>query len=273
MTARPTTLPEPARVRRKAMLVDVIVSHEADGRVTCLTMNRSDSFNSCTRGMLSHLHTELLDAFRDPEVQGVVITGAGRAFSAGQDLDELVHELDLPHGGNDTRLRECYGPLALLLGDSVKPVVAAVNGVAAGAGLALAALCATRVAASTASFVPSFIDLGLVPDTGATHTLPRLIGADRAMRWLTDGRKVGAAEALTWGLVDRVTEPDQLLTTAVVTAQRLGTRDARAVALTKELIRFGGRSDLESSLMAETNEQIAASEQDTFRRAVERMSH
>lgn len=236
-------------------------------------MNRSDSFNSCTRQLLSHLHDALLEAFRDSVVQGVVITGAGRAFSSGQDLDELLDELSLPHGGNDTRLRDGYAPVALLLDDAIKPVVAAVNGVAAGAGLALAALCTTRIAATTASFVPSFIDLGLVPDTGATHTLPRLIGPERAGRWLTDGRRVAADEALTWGLVDRVTEPGRLLETAVVTAERLGSRDPRAVALTKELIRFAGRTDLESALLAETNEQIAATEQEAFRRAVSRLVH
>ncbi|MGO4258108.1 enoyl-CoA hydratase/isomerase family protein [Marmoricola sp. RAF53] len=252
--------------------MDITVTREGEGRIECITLNRADSFNAFTRTMLASLCASLQQAFANPEVNSIVLTGSGRAFSAGQDLHELLDELDLPHGGNDTRLRDGYAPLATVLGNAPKPVVAAVNGVAAGAGLAVAALCTARVASTRAVFVPAFIDLGLVPDTGASHTIPRLIGTERAIRWLTDGRKLEAVEALTWGLVDRVVEPGQVVATAVLTATRLGGRDQRASAATRQLVEMAQRADLETALLAETNEQIFATGQDDFRQAMSRLA-
>jgi len=252
--------------------MDVTVTREGDGSVACITLNRPDAFNAFTRELLAALRGELQNAFVDHEVHSIVVTGAGRAFSAGQDLHELMDELHLPHGGNDTRLREGYGPLAMAIGDAPKPVVAAVNGVAAGAGLAVAALCAARVASTKAAFVPAFIDLGLVPDTGVSYTVPGLVGAERAVRWLIEGRKLDASEALAWGLVDRVVEHDDVVSVAVMIAQQWGSRDPRAVAMTRALVHEAARADLGAALTAETAEQIAATGRPEFREALTRLA-
>ncbi len=233
-------------------------------RVNLLTLVRAERYNAFTRAVLAELRVAIEATLTDDAVDAIVLVGSGRAFSAGQDLDELVAELDLPAGGNDTRLRAGYGPLAELLHGAAKPVVAAVNGVAAGAGLAVACLCATRVASTSATFAPAFGDLGLVPDTGASLTIPALVGRARALRWFADGRRIGAATALAWGLVDAVVEPDDLLEEAVRTASRLASRDQRSLAETMELVARARDGDLSAALGRETAEQLAATSRPEF---------
>src|SRR5436309_6062116 len=146
---------------------------------------------------MHNAHAGALKEARADDVRAVVITGAGRGFCVGQDLGEFREDA----GDIGTRLRTNYHPNVLALRALEKPVIAAVNGAAAGAGLSFACACDLRVASDQASFVPAFINVGLVPDSGGTYFVTRILGPARAFEWLTSGRKLSAAEAHAWGLV------------------------------------------------------------------------
>ena len=176
-----------------------------DGAALTITLNRPDVLNAFNTAMHRGL-AAALDEARDPEVRAVVITGAGRGFCVGQDLSEFS-------GGVDDvaePLRELYHPNVLAIRALEKPVVAAVNGAAAGAGLSLACACDVRIAATSATFVPAFIAIGLVPDSGGTYFVHRLLGQARAFDWMTSNRRLPAQEAREWGLVSEVVEDDEL---------------------------------------------------------------
>src|SRR5436190_20389472 len=175
-----------------------------DGAVQTITLNRPDKMNAFTRALHGALREALKEA-RDPEVRAVVITGAGRGFCAGQDLTEFGESGDV-----GAALRETYHPNVLAIRALEKPVIAAVNGACAGAGLSLACACDIRIAADNASFVPGFIGIGLVPDAGGTYFIHRLLGASRAFEWMTSNRRLTAAEAHAWGLVSEVVEAGSL---------------------------------------------------------------
>src|SRR3982750_2021394 len=172
------------------------------GAVQTITLNRPEVMNAFNRALHGALRDALKEA-RDPEVRAVVVTGAGRGFSAGQDLTEFSAGGDV----GDT-LRATYHPNVPAIRALEKPVIAAVNGVCAGAGLSLACVCDIRVAADNALFVPGFIGIGLVPAAGGTFFLNRLLGASRAFEWMSSNRRLTAAEAHAWGLVSEVVEAD-----------------------------------------------------------------
>ena len=183
-------------------MTDVEVTR--DGAVQTITLNRPEKMNAFTRGLHGELRNALKEA-RDPEVRAVVITGAGRAFCAGQDLTEFGETGDI-----GASLRETYHPNILAIRALEKPVIAAVNGACAGAGLSLACACDIRIAADSAAFVPGFIGIGLIPDAGGTFFIHRLLGASRAFEWMSSNRRLTAAEAHAWGLVSEVVEADAL---------------------------------------------------------------
>src|ERR671919_2588611 len=155
-----------------------------DGAVLTITLNRPEVYNAFNRALHAGLRGALAEAAAG-EVRAVVVTGAGRGFCSGQDLKEFS---DLPDGGVRTALEETYHPNIRAIRSLEKPVIAAINGPAAGAGLSLAAACDVRVAADSASFVPAFIGIGLVPDSGGTYFVTRLLGYARAFEWLTTSR-------------------------------------------------------------------------------------
>src|SRR3954462_11483268 len=172
------------------------VETSRDGGVLTITLNRPDVLNAFT----ADLHKQLVGAFkeaRDPGVRAVVVTGAGRGFCVGQDLNEFGEAARDIAG----RLRRHYHPTILAVRELEKPVLAAVNGPAAGAGLSFACACDLRIAADAASFVPAFINIGLVPDSGCSYFVTRILGPARAFEWLASGRKLGAAEAQARGAV------------------------------------------------------------------------
>ncbi|MDP9285054.1 MAG: enoyl-CoA hydratase-related protein, partial [Actinomycetota bacterium] len=178
-------------------MADVDVTRE--GSVLTITLNRPDVLNALNGSM----HRGILDALeraQDASVRAVVIIGAGRGFCVGQDLQEFSS------GAGDVadNLRRNYHRNVLAIRALEKPVIAAVNGAAAGAGMSLALACDVRIAADSASFVPAFIKIGLVPDSGGTWLARRLLGTARAFEWLTTGRRLSAAEARDWGLVSEV---------------------------------------------------------------------
>jgi 2-(1,2-epoxy-1,2-dihydrophenyl)acetyl-CoA isomerase len=204
----------------------------ADG-VGTITLDRPDALNSLEATLKRELLAVLREASRDPAVRVVILTGAGRAFCAGQDLKERLAPDAAPL---DVEVRERYDPIVLAIRRLPKPIIAAVNGVAAGAGAALAFACDLRIAAEEASFVLAFGRIGLVPDSGASWFLPRLVGAARAAELLYLSDPLPAAEALRIGLVNRVVPGEQLLTETEALAGRLAAGAPLALALTKRAL-------------------------------------
>ena len=233
-----------------------------DGAVQTITLNRPDVLNAFNRALHAALRDALKEA-RDPEVRAVVLTGAGRGFSAGQDLKEFGETPDVSDA-----LRESYHPNVLAIRALEKPVIAAVNGVCAGAGLSLACVCDFRIAADNASFVPGFIGIGLVPDAGGTFFLYRLLGASRAFEWMTSNRRLTAAEAHAWGLVSEVVEADTLPARAAEIAASYAALPTRGVGMTKRLFDHATGATLEEQLEYEAQLQAAATKTEDFQEGV-----
>jgi 2-(1,2-epoxy-1,2-dihydrophenyl)acetyl-CoA isomerase len=233
-----------------------------DGAVQTITLNRPDVLNAFNRA----LHAGLRDALgqaRDVEVRAVVLTGAGRGFCAGQDLTEFGEAPDVGEA-----LRATYHPNVLAIRALEKPVIAAVNGVCAGAGLSLACACDIRLAADSAAFVPGFVGIGLVPDSGGTYFVHRLLGASRAFEWMASNRRLTAAEAHGWGLVSEVVETDALPARAAELAARYAELPTRAVGMTKRLFDHADTATLDEQLELEAQLQAAAARSDDFREGV-----
>ena len=233
-----------------------------DGAVQTITLNRPEKMNAFTRGLHGELRGALKQA-RDPEVRAVVITGAGRAFCAGQDLTEFGETGDI-----GASLRETYHPNILAIRALEKPVIAAVNGACAGAGLSLACACDIRIAADSAAFVPGFIGIGLIPDAGGTYFIHRLLGASRAFEWMSSNRRLTAAEAHAWGLVSEVVEADALPLRAAELASSYAELPTRGIGMTKRLFDHADTATLEEQLEMESQMQAAAAQSEDFREGV-----
>jgi 2-(1,2-epoxy-1,2-dihydrophenyl)acetyl-CoA isomerase len=234
-----------------------------DGGVLTITLNRPDVLNAFNAAMHAGL-IAALDEARDPEVRAVVVTGAGRGFCVGQDLREFR---ETP-GDIADRLRSGYHPTVLALRRLEKPVIAAVNGPAAGAGISLACACDVRLAADSAAFIPAFVGIGLVPDSGGTFFLARLLGPARAFEWMTRNTRLGAAEAQAWGLVSEVVEGDKLIGRAAELAATYAAQPTRAIGMTKRLFHHAATATLEEQLELEAQLQAAATQTDDFREGV-----
>ena len=230
-----------------------------DGAVLTITLNRPDVYNAFNRAMHEALAVALAEA-ADPEVRAVVVTGAGRGFCSGQDLKEFQ---ELPGGIRDA-LEQTYHPNIRAIRALEKPVLAAINGATAGAGLSLACACDVRVASSGASFVPGFIGIGLVPDSGGTWFIHRLLGYARAFEWMCSGRKLSAADAHEWGLVSEVVEGEEVLARTQELAAELAALPTRAVAMTKRLFERAATVRLEEQLELEAQLQAAATRTEDF---------
>ena len=204
----------------------------ADG-VATITLDRPDALNSLEATLKRELLVALREAARDRTVRVVILTGAGRAFCAGQDLKERLAPDPTPL---DVEVRERYNPIILAMRGLPKPIIAAVNGVAAGAGASLAFAADLRIAAEGASFVLAFGRLGLVPDSGASWFLPRLVGTAHAAELLYLSDPMPAEEALRIGLVSQVVPGDALLDHARTLATKLAQGSPTALALTKRAI-------------------------------------
>jgi 2-(1,2-epoxy-1,2-dihydrophenyl)acetyl-CoA isomerase len=233
------------------------------GGVLTITLNRPDNLNAFNQAMHDALAGALREA-RDPEVRAIVLTGAGRGFCVGQDLNEFR---EAP-GDIGARLRGNYHPNILALRRLEKPVLAAVNGPAAGAGLSFACACDLRIAADSATFVPAFISIGLIPDSGGTYFVSRLLGPAKAFEWLTSGHTLTAAEAHAWGLISEVVEADRLAQRAAELAAELAAMPTRGVGMTKRLIDQAAGSALEDQLEREAQVQTAATQTEDFREGV-----
>jgi 2-(1,2-epoxy-1,2-dihydrophenyl)acetyl-CoA isomerase len=239
------------------------VETQRDGGVLTITLNRPDVLNAFNASMHQALSEALAEA-EDASVRAVVLTGAGRGFCVGQDLTEFREAA----GDIGSRLRDNYHPNILAIRGLEKPVIAAVNGAAAGAGLSFACACDIRIASDAASFVPAFINLGLVPDSGGTYFVVELLGYARAFEWMTSGRKLSPAEAREWGLVSEVVEGESLAARAGEVAARYAAMPTRGVGLTKRLFSEAARNRLEDQLELEAEIQTAATQTNDFREGV-----
>jgi 2-(1,2-epoxy-1,2-dihydrophenyl)acetyl-CoA isomerase len=239
------------------------VELERDGAVLTITLNRPDVLNALNRAMHEQLSAALKEA-RSSDVRAVVVTGAGRGFCVGQDLTEFRESA----GDIGERLRGSYHRNVLALRALEKPVIAAVNGAAAGAGLSFACACDIRIAADGATFVPAFINIGLIPDSGGSYFVARLLGYARAFEWLTSGRKLTATEAHGWGLVSEVVEDERLRARVGEMATQLAAMPTRGVGMTKRLLDRAGSLRLEEQLELEAQLQAAATQSEDFAEGV-----
>lgn len=236
---------------------------QRDGAVLTITLNRPASLNALTRELHAELHEALLAA-HDETVRCVVVTGAGRAFCAGQDLTELTAIA----GGVGEALEETYHPNLRLVRELEKPVIAALNGAAAGAGLSFALGCDVRIASDAAVLVPGFVGIGLVPDAGGSWALERLLGPARAFDWMSSNRRLSADEALAWGLVAEVVPADAFAERTAELATEWAARPTGAVAGLKRLLDAAHGRTLEAQLADEATEQQRRVESGDFAEGV-----
>jgi len=228
---------------------------EVGAGIATITLNRPEALNSLTVPMKVELLAALRRVERDAAVRAVILTGAGRAFCAGQDLKERLQPDAAPLG---TEVRERYNPIVRAMRSMPKAIVGAINGVAAGAGASLAMATDIRVASDTATFTLAFGRVGLVPDSGATWFLPRLVGATRAAELALLGDSVTATDAVRIGLVGSVVPAADLATEARAVAERLGAGAPRAIALTKRALNTAWERDLDGALEYEAHLQDMA---------------
>ncbi|MER7501909.1 enoyl-CoA hydratase-related protein [Nonomuraea pusilla] len=233
-----------------------MIRYDVADAVAAITLDRPDAMNSLTVEAKSALLGALREAAGDTAVRAVLLTGAGRAFCAGQDLREHADNLEAGRGLADT-VRAHYNPIVELIATMAKPVVAAVNGVAAGAGASLAFACDLRVASEKARFALAFSGIGLAPDSGASWTLQRLVGPGRAAELMLLGEPLDAARALELGLVTRVVPADDLQKTARELAVRLASGPTLAYAATKRALAYAATHSLPDSLALEAELQDA----------------
>jgi 2-(1,2-epoxy-1,2-dihydrophenyl)acetyl-CoA isomerase len=241
-------------------MAEVEVTRE--GAVQTIALNRPDVMNAFNRALHAGLNAALKEA-RDPEVRAVVITGAGRGFCAGQDLTEFGEVRDVGDA-----LRATYHPNVLAIRALEKPVIAAVNGACAGAGLSLACACDIRIASDAAVFVPGFVGIGLIPDAGGTYFIHRLLGAPRAFEWMSSNRRLSAAEAHAWGLLSEVVEAESFAARAAEIAATYAAAPTRAIGMTKRLFDHADNATLDEQLEMEAQLQAVATQTNDFREGV-----
>lgn len=241
------------------------ILYEKQSGVATITLNRPQALNAFTSQMNSEFMSALRDAEKDGEIRSIVITGAGRAFCAGQDLKARSRE---QRGSLGQSLREKYNPIILRLRDMEKIVLAAVNGIAAGAGCNLALACDLRIASEEARFIQAFVKVGLAPDCGGSFFLPRLVGLGKAMELFLLGEPLDAREALRLGLVTKVVSANQLPRTAREIAEKLA-RGPRSIGLIKRAVNRTLKVELENQLEYEASLQEIAGRTTDFDEGVQ----
>ncbi|USK46610.1 enoyl-CoA hydratase-related protein [Cytobacillus oceanisediminis] len=229
------------------------VKYEVANGVAWISLNRPDKLNAFTEQLNKEVQQSIKQASRDKEVRCLVITGEGRAFCSGQDLQGVNEDMD--HG---EVLRRFYNPMVLELHKCKKPVIAAVNGVAAGAGMSLALACDFRLLSDKASFLEAFIHVGLVPDAGNLYFLPKLIGHAKAMELAVLGEKVNAQEAKELGLATKVIPMEKWQDEITAFAERLASMPTAAIAIIKKNLKASWESTLEECLERDAQGQRLA---------------
>ncbi|MFI5906430.1 enoyl-CoA hydratase-related protein [Dactylosporangium sp. NPDC051541] len=233
-----------------------LLVERTEAGVAILTLNRPDALNSLTGALKVALRDTLQGLQADPGVRAVVLTGAGRAFCGGQDLREHAESLEAGSGASLSTVTEHYNPITIALAEMPKPVVAAVNGMAAGAGASLALLADFRVGGPRTAFLMAFANVGLAGDTGISWTLPRIVGHAKAVELLLLAEPVRAEAAAALGLLTRLTESDEdVLPTALELADRLAAGPTLAYAQIKRELAAGGSGSLAAALAVEAEAQ------------------
>ncbi|MFI6285279.1 enoyl-CoA hydratase/isomerase family protein [Streptomyces sp. NPDC051018] len=253
-------------------MADSVLYDVSDGLAT-ITINRPEAMNALSTGAKVALREAVVTAGDDPAVRAVLLTATGRAFCVGQDLKEHIAQLaeDRKTGGRTTMstVREHYNPIVRALTGMPKPVVAGVNGVAAGAGMGLALAADYRVVADTAKFTTSFAGVALTADSGVSWTLPRLVGPSRAADLLLFPRSFGAQEALDLGIANKVVPADDLAAEALAVARTLAGGPTVAYAAIKESLAFAAAHSLDETLDKEDELQSRAGASEDHTIAVE----
>jgi len=254
-----------SKTKTENLFMTTIEFKKQDG-VAIIALNRPDVFNSFNREMALALVAALDDCEYDPNVRCIVLTGNGKAFCAGQDLNEAID----PNNGItfDVILNEHYNPIIRRIRNIEKPIIAAVNGVAAGAGANIAFACDFTVASKKASFTQAFSKIGLVPDSGGTFFLPRLVGMQRATALMMLSDKLSAEEAESIGLIYKAVDADDLNTFVAELAERLANMPNKALGMTKRLINAGLNNNLDEQLDFEGRLQIEAGDSADYKEGV-----
>lgn len=243
--------------------MEVIVTLE--NGVCELRLNRPEVFNSFNKSMAISLQKALDEAELNTDVRAIIITGEGKAFCAGQDLGEAVD----PEGPDlETIVRDHYNPIILRIRSIEKPVIAAVNGVAAGAGANIALACDITIATKSSSFIQAFSKIGLIPDSGGTYFLPRLVGNQKALALMMTADKLSATEAEEMNLIYKAVDDEAFSSEVKSFAAQLAKMPTRALGLTKKAVNSSWTSSLEEQLETEKNLQVEAGQTYDFREGV-----
>lgn len=241
------------------------ILYKVENGVAHIILNRPEKFNSFNREMALLLQAKIDEAAADSAVRCLLLTATGKAFCAGQDLGETPDPTNLDF---EAILTERYNPIVVRLREINKPVVCAINGVAAGAGANLAIAGDIVVAKQSAVFVQAFINIGLIPDCGGTFLLPRLIGAQRAMALCLTGDKVNAEEAVKMGMIYKSIPDESFETESIALAEKLAQMPTEGIALTKQLMNKSFEHTLTQQLEAEMRLQVAAGKTHDFKEGV-----
>jgi 2-(1,2-epoxy-1,2-dihydrophenyl)acetyl-CoA isomerase len=244
------------------------VRYELDGAVATITLNRPDAMNALDVPTKEALLTAVRSASADDSVRAVVLTGTGRAFCVGQDLKEHVQKLTSGQPPLST-VHDHYNPITLAIAEMPKPTIAALNGVAAGAGAAFAFACDMRIAADNAAFTLAFAQIGLSADSGASWTLPRLVGTAKAIELLFNPQKIGVREASSLGLVNEIVPADRLAEHVAALAERLAAGPTVSYAALKASVHFGASHTLADTLEFEDAMQARCGATADHREAVD----
>lgn len=236
-----------------------------DAGIVTLSLNRPEKFNSFVREMALELQKALDDCHLDPEVRCIVLTGEGKAFCAGQDLQEAIES----NGLELSRIvSEHFNPLIRRIRKNDKPIIAAINGVAAGAGANIALACDITIATRSASFIQAFSKIGLIPDSGGTYTLPRLVGMQKASALMMLGDKINATEAERLGMIYKVVDDEQFTEEVYSTAKILAGMPTKAFSLTKQALNKTWLNSLSDQLVLEDKLQTEAGLTDDYQEGV-----
>ena len=237
-----------------------MIQFEKIGAIGKITLNRPDKYNAFVRGMALELQKKLDECGSDETIRCIIISGSGKAFCAGQDLIEATD----PNGpAIEEIVRQHYNPIVKKIREIKTPVIAAVNGVAAGAGANVALACDIVVAAKSASFIQAFSKIGLIPDSGGTYFLPRLIGIQKAAALMMTGEVVSAEKAETLGMIYTVYEDSEFETSAMKLAETISSMPTKGLGYTKKLLSQTFNNSLEDQLSLEAETQaLSASSKD-----------
>ena len=241
------------------------ITSEQKNNILIIKLNRPDKFNSFNREMAFELHNALDNAENNENIRAIVLTGTGKAFCAGQDLAEAID----PNGPGIAKIvDEHYNPIILRLRSIEKPIIAAVNGVAAGAGANIALACDIVTATFSASFIQAFSKIGLIPDSGGTFFLPRLIGFQKASALMMLGDKVAASEAHQMGMIYKVFSDETFMDDVLKLAETLSNMPTKAIGFTKRLLNQSLTNDLNAQLRQEGNLQVEAANTSDYKEGV-----